>query len=306
MIDLHIHSIYSDGTLFPKQIINLANKKKLNAISITDHNTIAPKVCSNKLKIISGVELKVIHNGRKLEILGYGFEKDEVKRKIEDQRRKSIEIAKQILKRFNKKASKIESNFFTLKLNNPKVSLKDFLKFKLGNKFSESFCKYYLKHANISKLELAEFFYKTCFKSNKQLSLAYGEAPVLLKRELSEIFNLKQRYMSLERAIKIIKNSNGFVIMPHPYIFFNKVKNWDQFLKELIKIGIDGLELYNYSGILKFTKQAESRINFRFRKLARRHNLLITYGSDCHGDKWWGRQIGKFYGPNNLKILQFL
>ena len=40
IIDLHIHSIYSDGTLNYDEIINLAKKNNVDIISITDHDTI--------------------------------------------------------------------------------------------------------------------------------------------------------------------------------------------------------------------------------------------------------------------------
>ncbi|MGL4853942.1 MAG: PHP domain-containing protein, partial [Lentisphaeria bacterium] len=40
MIDLHIHSTASDGTVSPEQIPALAASKKLKAIALTDHDTI--------------------------------------------------------------------------------------------------------------------------------------------------------------------------------------------------------------------------------------------------------------------------
>ena len=40
MIDLHIHSTASDGSLKPLEIIDLAKTRKLQAVSLTDHDTI--------------------------------------------------------------------------------------------------------------------------------------------------------------------------------------------------------------------------------------------------------------------------
>ena len=37
--DLHIHSTASDGTLMPEEIVELALKKNLSVISLTDHDT---------------------------------------------------------------------------------------------------------------------------------------------------------------------------------------------------------------------------------------------------------------------------
>lgn len=39
-IDLHFHSIYSDGTYTPEELLNYAKKKELAAVSLTDHDTI--------------------------------------------------------------------------------------------------------------------------------------------------------------------------------------------------------------------------------------------------------------------------
>ena len=39
-IDLHMHSIYSDGTYTPSQLVTYAKKKGLSALSLTDYDTI--------------------------------------------------------------------------------------------------------------------------------------------------------------------------------------------------------------------------------------------------------------------------
>ena len=41
MIDLHVHSTYSDGTLSPEELIRLAEELKLEAVALCDHNTVA-------------------------------------------------------------------------------------------------------------------------------------------------------------------------------------------------------------------------------------------------------------------------
>lgn len=66
--DLHIHTKYSkDSLLEPKTIINVAKRRRLNVIAITDHNTIkgasvTKKLLKNneKLIIIPGIEMKIL------------------------------------------------------------------------------------------------------------------------------------------------------------------------------------------------------------------------------------------------------
>lgn len=39
MIDIHIHTLYSDGDKTVEEVLKMCEKRKLNYISITDHNT---------------------------------------------------------------------------------------------------------------------------------------------------------------------------------------------------------------------------------------------------------------------------
>jgi predicted metal-dependent phosphoesterase TrpH len=63
--DLHLHSVYSDGTDTPDELITLALKNKISVISITDHDSIIGyKNVSNinnlAIKIILGIEISTI------------------------------------------------------------------------------------------------------------------------------------------------------------------------------------------------------------------------------------------------------
>jgi len=63
MIDLHIHTIYSDGTFTPEQVVDIAMEKKLSAIAITDHDSMKGVYrafihgCKNGLRVVPGVEI---------------------------------------------------------------------------------------------------------------------------------------------------------------------------------------------------------------------------------------------------------
>ena len=82
MIDLHMHTTYSDGTDTVVELLNNANKKDLKVISITDHDTVdSYKELDNlnidryyKGRIISGCEFTTSFDGRLIEVLGYGFD----------------------------------------------------------------------------------------------------------------------------------------------------------------------------------------------------------------------------------------
>ena len=67
MIDLHLHSSVSDGSLTPSQLIEEALIIKLKAIAITDHDTIAGVkefLSFGEIKeiiVIPGIEISIRH-----------------------------------------------------------------------------------------------------------------------------------------------------------------------------------------------------------------------------------------------------
>lgn len=85
--DLHMHSVYSDGTLTIKKLLDYAKSKRLDIIAITDHDsTMGVEEAINygkeiNLKVIAGIELSTENNGESVHVLGYfnGNIPDEVK-----------------------------------------------------------------------------------------------------------------------------------------------------------------------------------------------------------------------------------
>ena len=83
MVDMHIHSIYSDGDKTIREILKMCEEKKLEYISITDHNTCRQyndkTLLNNDIfngKIIKGVELYAVFQDKSFEILGYNVDVD--------------------------------------------------------------------------------------------------------------------------------------------------------------------------------------------------------------------------------------
>ena len=82
MVDLHLHTIHSDGTASVREMLALCEKLKLKAISITDHNSIDAykEIESENLhglfggKLLVGIELSATVQGIEIEILGYGID----------------------------------------------------------------------------------------------------------------------------------------------------------------------------------------------------------------------------------------
>ncbi|MCX5703060.1 MAG: hypothetical protein NT066_00960, partial [Candidatus Omnitrophica bacterium] len=72
-------------------------------------------------------------------------------------------------------------------------------------------------------------------------------------------------------AIKLIKASGGIPVLAHPYVLHD-----DDLILKFIDYGLMGLEVY-------YPEHSQSMINF-YLNLAKAHDLLVTGGSDFHGD----------------------
>lgn len=73
--DLHTHSVFSDGTYTPAQLICEAEERNLTAIALTDHNTVAglpdflTAAAGSRAEAVPGVEFSTDYNGIELHIL---------------------------------------------------------------------------------------------------------------------------------------------------------------------------------------------------------------------------------------------
>ena len=76
MVDLHVHSVFSDGTLTPAELVALARETGVTAIALCDHNTVAglPSFLDaaegSGVRAVPGVEFSTEYRGRELHILG--------------------------------------------------------------------------------------------------------------------------------------------------------------------------------------------------------------------------------------------
>ncbi|MBE9182011.1 PHP domain-containing protein [Oculatella sp. LEGE 06141] len=77
MLELHCHTTFSDGTLTPTELVNVAIAAGVQALAITDHDTVAgwdeavAAAAPHGLEIVPGLELSTVHLGRSLHILGF-------------------------------------------------------------------------------------------------------------------------------------------------------------------------------------------------------------------------------------------
>ena len=84
MLELHCHTTYSDGTLTPTELVELAARTGVQALAITDHDTLGgwdealAAASIHDLEIVPGLELSTVHSDRSLHILGFYPNRDKL------------------------------------------------------------------------------------------------------------------------------------------------------------------------------------------------------------------------------------
>ncbi|MBE0583971.1 MAG: PHP domain-containing protein, partial [Desulfofustis sp.] len=79
MLDLHLHSSYSDGTLSPEALVSMARGRRLELVSITDHDTVdgtgeaLAAGVRHGVRVLSGLELSVSWQSYHFHLLAYDF-----------------------------------------------------------------------------------------------------------------------------------------------------------------------------------------------------------------------------------------
>ena len=261
-IDLHMHTNKSDGALTPKQIIDEAVKANLQAISITDHDTIDAytdetiKYAKEQgIKLIVGVEISTKSDRCGIHVLGYNFDlnNEEFKQNLDRIRNARHDYLKAV-------AKKIEAL-------NYKINVEELDKIKSVTK------------AHISKdiIENEE--------NREELLKQFGHIPN--KGEFIEtIMNencpayVQKVTVTPKEAAEMIHKAGGKVVLAHPVAYANEDNMTVEEVQQLInKMKPDGIEAYYI-----YTNRNNEYINEidKWLKLAKDNNLFATIGSDFH------------------------
>lgn len=278
MIDLHMHTVYSDGTNTCKEILEKAQKNNLSYISITDHNNCGVyKELANpeirnifKGKIIRGVELNTKILGIPIEILGYNVDTEYINKNvsniyISNKERNIIEV-KRIYDICIKNKIEVGENF--VENYNPDMYASKYLHQIITNNIENR------KYIDEDAWENSNIFYRKYMSNPKTLFFV----------DTDDIIP------DFEQVSNLVKNAGGLVFIPHIYEYR---ENSEKILSDILKNHkIDGIECFYTT----FTKEQ----NEYLLKLCKQNNYYISGGSDYHGD--FKPSIEMATGFGNLKI----
>ncbi len=265
IIDLHIHSTYSDGTLTPTEIIKLAEENGIKVIALTDHDTIDGlgefNDCSSDfVEKVNGIEISVQMNDFNFHMVGLflDYQNEEFKAKIDYLKQARIDRNKKIIDKLNE------------------------LGFKITLEEVEKIAKGEMGRPHISQVLLEKGYF-----NNKNEIF-----DKLLKKGAPAYFD-KFRYTP-NVAIDLIKNkAKGISILAHPGLLPFKRKDKRKIIEELKNLGLDGIEVF-------YSEHTPDEVNF-LNRIADEFNLVISGGTDFHGANKKGIALGTGR-ERNLKI----
>lgn len=258
MIDLHIHTKFSDGTDGIDAIVNKIIDKRVKTFAITDHDTIdgvesllgnsqiRELLDSHNIKFVPGIEFSSILGREKIHLLGYNCQLD------------NADFLKAIEMGWQKRRGKYELRLQALKE-------------QLGIEFTASSLEQMNKLKYVGKPIMANYLVKDGFFDNRQDAILNGIHK--LKLPAQEV------RLDANIVIPAIVGAEGICVWAHPLgglgekrIDFEKV---EEIIQKLIPLGLKGLECY-YN---LYTEEECEKLE----TLANKYSLLVSAGSDYHG-----------------------
>lgn len=263
-IDLHIHTkTGSDGAWSMEDVFLEAKRRKIDFLSITDHDSVEHQGKAIKLaekhsiKYITGVELNVTfsYQGKavSLDFLGYGY----------DYKNAALNAKLRVIREHReKRARQIIDNLNTefKKENRPLFTDKDLRKMQEG------------VDGILSRPHIADYLLKKGIVSNRQEAFDR----YLVKCDVPKY------PLSLEEASELMRRANGKIVLAHPndpngtsLISVTKDLTEQTEIIERNMLGlIDGVECWH--------SRHDAAATRHYIEFCKKHKLLMTGGSDCH------------------------
>jgi predicted metal-dependent phosphoesterase TrpH len=259
-IDLHTHSIYSDGTLEPEDLVQKAAECGITHLALCDHDTTAglqdALKASEKIKmnLIPGIEINTRQVNFSVHILGYFIdaENERLQKKLDQYRKLRTTRAQMMVDRLKRMGIKMDISDFNGRKEKSAIGrphLADKLK-ELGVVFSRS-----------------EAFQKYLAKGKPGYVFYEGPTP--------------------KDALETILDCGGVPVLAHPGFFVS-----EKMIQELIGLGLQGLEVY-------YPSHSDEQVR-TFLELAEKNNLIVTGGSDYHGPGSGHEELGEIQVPEKV------
>ncbi len=241
--DLHVHTTASDGTASPAEVVRLARAAGLDAIGITDHDTVAGVAPAREaargqdLEVVPGIEISTDYQGREVHVLGYYV--DEAHAAFREQLDRLVAA----------RARRVERMVDRLRALGLAVTVED--------------VRRVVGEAAPGRPHVAEALVRLGIVPHWQEAFArlIGRGcPAYVPRET----------ITPVEAVRLVRLAGGVAVLAHP-----GVAGADHLIPELVRQGLGGLEVYH-------PEHTPAEIS-HYLALAAAFRLLVTGGSDFHG-----------------------
>ncbi|MBC5629198.1 PHP domain-containing protein [Clostridium sp. NSJ-6] len=262
IIDLHTHSLITDGSYSPRDVVKNAYNNNVKVLALTDHDSIGgiseaiEEANKFGIKIINGIEISALYkDGNMIHILGYGMNiYDKVFLKAYEKMRKAREATMENVLNILKEKYNLDIDIDVLREK------------KLDSFISRHDIHKYIIDNNISN-------------NSKYIWNTYLDPIPYEKNEL----------IPIDEAISTIVNSGGLAFLAH---YNNKTTGLGKYNKNEIENHIEYLKSLGLSGVERyyptFTEEDEEFLDY----ITSKYNLLSSGGTDYHGEYRKNNDIG--------------
>jgi predicted metal-dependent phosphoesterase TrpH len=255
-VDLHIHTVASDGSWTPEQAVTAAAKAGLGLMAITDHDSVASVARAQEaarregIQCRTGVEICSTFRGHCFHILGYDFD-------VEN---------KHLLEHLAYNTKLLDdcddAAIGTLAQEGWPVSVEEYRAYQYDPARGGFKALCYLVDKGLCK-DVKDFFSRIFVKER---GLDFPTFP------------------TIEETVAVIHEAGGKALLAHPASHFHG-PGLQETLREVGGKSLDGFECYHTAHNAEDTAALV--------EYCRSHHKLISGGSDCHGRFVDGRIIGK-------------
>jgi len=266
-VDLHLHSTCSDGSHAPAEVVCMAARAGLSAIALADHDNldgIDEAMAAGKelgIEVLPAVELSVLWGEYEdIHLLGYGF----------DHHNQEMGEALRGFRDFRENRNEHIVGRVNEKLEGEGREPIDFaeVRAKAGG--------------TVGRPHIALALIEKGHAADKDEAFRNYLVPC----------NLQKRFFPIDEAIAMVHRAGGVAVLAHPPFITPDRKVFESLLEAFVPLGLDGVEAYNNG--------ADNDDIDWYITQARRRSLIVTGGSDFHGDEGGEIVIGGSRG--NLKI----
>ena len=261
-IDLHCHSTASDGTFAPADVVGLAQKRGLTAMSLTDHDTIggiaeaSAAAAKAGIDFIPGIEISAEfpHPGT-MHILGYGVDPNS------DSLRN---LTRQLLEGRDNRNPRIIKK---LQEHNVAITMEEVEQEASKGKTTEPGAV--AKPLVVGRPHIAAILMRKGYVSSIKQAFDKYLAP-------GGLAYFDKERLTPRQALEMIRESGGLPVLAHPVqLRTENDAQLDRIVKDLLDLGLAGLEVIH--------SDHDAALFEKYSAMADRYKLLKTGGSDFHG-----------------------